>query len=141
MKHLTKKVVSQNYKLADPINKALFKQFQRITKSDSLGLVSRILETDEFVAVVNEANECVSVITHLDLLSFASKNGKAANGIEKAVLNGNGVHKESNGHSNGFANGHSNGHSNGNVNGHLNEHLNGHSNGVNGSENGHTNGH
>lgn len=112
LKHLTKKVVSQNYKLADPIDKALFKQFRRVTKDDILGLVSRILETDEFVVVVDEADRPITTVTHLDWLNFIADDSKAAktvgSSVSKTVANGtvsangtNGIH--ANGHSNGQA--------------------------------------
>lgn len=82
--------------------------FRRITKDTVLGLVSRILEIDEFVAVVDENDRLVSIITHFDLLSFVADDSKAANTIDsvvnKIVTNGsvatngnNGVH--ANGHS------------------------------------------
>lgn len=129
LKHLTKKVVSQNFRLADPIKKAVFKQFQRVTKDTVLGLVSRILETDEFVAVVDETDRPIGVLTHLQLLDFIANESKVANGVangvSKTISNGvhangthtNGVHSngvQTNGnHSNGLhANGHSNGHEN-----------------------------
>lgn len=129
MKHLTKKVVSQNYQLAHPISKAIFKQFQRVKNDTVLGLVSRILETDEFVAVVDEADRPVGVLTHLQLLDFVANGSKptngVANGVSKTISNGvqtngartNGVHtngahtNDVKNHSNGLqANGHSNGH-------------------------------
>lgn len=123
LKTLTKKVVSQNYQLADPVNKAIFKQFRRVTKDTDLGLVSRILETDEFVAVVDEADQPVGVLTHLQLLNFIANEPKTTNGVAngttKTVSNGahaNGVQangKDSNSlHTNGHANGHVNGHAN-----------------------------
>lgn len=104
--------MSQNYHLGDPIDKALFKQFRRVTKDSVLGLVSRILETDEFVVVVDEADRPVSIVTHLDWLNFISNDSQAANtvgsAVSKTVSNGrvsangtNGVH--ANGHSNGQA--------------------------------------
>lgn len=92
MKHLTKKVVSQNYQLADSISKAIFKQFQRVKKDTNLGLVSRILETDEFVAVIDEADRPVGVITHLQILDFIANESKAtnevANGLSNTIANG-----------------------------------------------------
>lgn len=112
LKHLTKKIVSQNYKLADPIDKALFKQFRRVAKDAVLGLVSRILETDEFVVIVDETDRPISTVTHLDWLNFIADDSKAAKtvgpAVSKTVANGsvsangtNGVH--ANGHSNGQA--------------------------------------
>lgn len=106
LKHLTKKVVSQNFKLTDPIDKALFKQFRRVTRDTVLGLVSRILEIDEFVAVVDDADRPVGIVTHLDWLTFVADDSKAANTFGPAVskttsngsVTGNGV--QANGHSN-----------------------------------------
>ncbi|XP_055298225.1 cystathionine beta-synthase [Sitodiplosis mosellana] len=111
LKHLTKKVVSQNYQLANPIDKALFKQFRRVAKDTVLGLVSRILETDEFAAVVDEADRPIGVVTHLDWLNFITDDSKLANTVgapvAKTVFDGsisaigtNGV--QANGHSNGL---------------------------------------
>lgn len=86
LKHLTKKVVSQNYQLTDPIDKIIFKQFQRVTEHTNLGLVSRILEIDEFVAVVNGTGRPIGVITHMQLLEFISSGSKSVHG--KNVTNG-----------------------------------------------------
>lgn len=80
LKVLTKKVVSQNYRLTDSIEKAAFKLFQRVKKDTTLGLVSRILEIDEFVAVVDESNHPIGVITHTQLLNFIANDSEAANG-------------------------------------------------------------
>ena len=85
LKHLTKKVVSQNYSLADPINKAIFKQFQRVTEQTILGLVSRILEIDEFVAVVNATGQPIGVITHMQLLDFISNGTKSVKNVTNGV--------------------------------------------------------
>lgn len=84
LKHLTKKVVSQNHQLSEPIAKAIFKQFQRVKEDAILGLVSRILETDDFVALVDESNRPVGVITHIQLLNFIANNSKA----KTSVING-----------------------------------------------------
>lgn len=84
LKHLTKKIVSQNYPLSDSIEKAIFKQFQRVKNDTVLGLVARILEVDEFVAVVDDANRCVGSITHSDLLQFIAK-GTSANGVSNGA--------------------------------------------------------
>lgn len=126
LKHLTKKVVSQNYQLSDSIGRAVFKQFRVVTKDTVLGLVSRILETDEFVAVVDEApDRQVSVITHLDLLDFIA-NDSAKTAESKSVLNGIPSLNEANTY--GFTNGYAYGHANGYENGHTqNGHANGHS--------------
>lgn len=86
LKHLTKKVVSQNYQLTEPIDKITFKQFRRVTADTDLGLVSRILEIDEFVAVVNGDGRYVGVITHMQLLDFISGATKSTH--VKNVTNG-----------------------------------------------------
>lgn len=86
LKHLTKKIVSQNYKLTDPIDKAIFKQFRRVTENTALGLVSRILEIDDFVAVINTTGCPIGVITHMQLLDFIANGKKPCEG--KNVTNG-----------------------------------------------------
>lgn len=73
MPHLTTKVVSQGFPLTENVEKAMFKKFQKVTGDMTLGFVSRILETDEFVVVVDGEYHCTAVITHLNLLSFISK--------------------------------------------------------------------
>lgn len=86
LKHLTRKLVSQNYRMSDAIEKALFKQFRRESNDTSLGMISRILELDEFVAIVDDEDHCTGVVRHLDLLSFTAqgqkslKNGPTENG-------------------------------------------------------------
>lgn len=81
--HLTKKVVSMNLQLSSPVETAIFKQFRKVKSDTILGLVSRILEIDEF-AIVGETNE---MITRMDLLSFMSK-GKAASNGSNGTTNG-----------------------------------------------------
>lgn len=77
LKHLTKKVGTQNYKLTDPIDKVVFKQFRRVTDTTILGLASRILEIDEFLAVTNSIGRLVGVVTHMQLLDFISRDEKS----------------------------------------------------------------
>lgn len=74
LKYLTKKIVSQNYQLNDSIEKIISNKFYRVTKETNLGLVSRILEIEEFIAVIDETDHPIGVITHIQLLNFiASK--------------------------------------------------------------------
>lgn len=73
LKYLTKKMVSQNYQLDKSIENAMYQQFYRVKKDTALGLISRILETEEFVGVVDDSNHITGVINHLDLLNFISK--------------------------------------------------------------------
>jgi len=105
LRHLTRKFVSQNYQLSSPIAKIVFKQIRKVTNETVLGLVSRILETDEFVAVVDNANKCIAVISHLDLLDFAAQGSNSvlndslstaskleniSNGTQKMSIHSNG---------------------------------------------------
>lgn len=75
LKYLTKKIVSQNHRLNElSIEKVIFRKFYRVTKGTILGLVSRILEIEEFVAVIDEMDRPIGIITHIQLLNFiASK--------------------------------------------------------------------
>lgn len=75
LKHLTKKIVSQNYQLNDSIEKIIFKKFYRVTKDTNLGLVSRILEIEEFVAVVDEVSHPIGIISYMQLLNFIASKG------------------------------------------------------------------
>lgn len=89
LKHLTKKVVTHNFCLSNPvqnaIEKVILRQFQTAKKDTQLGWAARILEKDEFVAVVDSSDHCIGFITHLDLLSFiaegASENGHVLNAV------------------------------------------------------------
>lgn len=105
LRHLTRKFVSQNYQLSSPIAKVVYKQIRKVTNETVLGLVSRILEMDEFVAVVNNANKCIGVISHLDLLNFAAQGSNSvlndslstaskleniSNGTKKVSIHSNG---------------------------------------------------
>lgn len=109
LKHVTKKLVSQNYHLGDSIEKALFKQFRRVSRDTVLGLVARILETDEFVVVVDDADRPLSTITHFDLLNFVANGSNDANTVKSAVTKAvtNGSVAATNGTNGVHANGHS----------------------------------
>lgn len=81
LKHLMKKIGNQNYQLSEPVEKVIFKQFQRVKSDTVLGLVSRILEIDDFVAVVDGSDHCVGFLTQLNLFEFMAAGPKAvANG-------------------------------------------------------------
>ncbi|XP_037027961.1 cystathionine beta-synthase [Bradysia coprophila] len=75
---LTKKVVTFNLPLTSTVESALFKQFRQVPSNTNLGLVSRILEIDDFVIV--EAP--LSVVTRMDVLNFI-KGGKTTNGAQQ----------------------------------------------------------
>jgi len=68
--------VSFNLQLSSTVESALFNQFRKVPANTILGLVSRILEVDEFAVV----EEPLSIVTRLDVLEFI-KGGKSANGI------------------------------------------------------------
>lgn len=87
LKDLTKKIVSQNYQLDESIDKVILKEFQKVSETSSLGFIARILETEEFVAVVDDSNHCTSVITHLNLLLFIGQ--KSNNGVIDDIENDN----------------------------------------------------
>lgn len=78
--HFTRKLVSQNVKLSEPVEKVLFKQYQKVHDNTPLGLVGRILEIEDFVAVVDDKQQCRSVVSKLDFLTFVAhqptKNGQ-----------------------------------------------------------------
>lgn len=77
LKYLLKKVVSQNYQLEDTVEHAVFQKFYRVKEESILGLVSRLLETEGFVAVVDGSDHVIGVIDHLQLLNFISKSGNS----------------------------------------------------------------
>lgn len=74
---LTKKVVTFNLALTSTVESALFKQFRKVPSNTHLGLVSRILEVDDFVVV----EDPLSVVTRVDVLNFV-KRGPATNGVK-----------------------------------------------------------
>uniref|UniRef100_A0A674NVM7 Cystathionine beta-synthase n=1 Tax=Takifugu rubripes TaxID=31033 RepID=A0A674NVM7_TAKRU len=73
-------VSSGRVKLSDPISKVVCKPFKEVRMSDSLGLLSQILETDRFALVVQEpqqsntkfsiTSKMLSVVTAMELLSY-----------------------------------------------------------------------
>uniref|UniRef100_A0A1A7XGM1 Cystathionine beta-synthase n=1 Tax=Iconisemion striatum TaxID=60296 RepID=A0A1A7XGM1_9TELE len=77
-------ILAGKIRLSDPVSKVLYKQFRRIRLTDSLGKLSRILETDHFALVVHEQNQYLTngstvlkqmvfgVVTAVDLLNFVT---------------------------------------------------------------------
>lgn len=61
------------------MEKALFKQFRKVSKNTHLGLASRILEKDNFL-VIEESND---IVTRMDLLAFITKIGQQKNDTKK----------------------------------------------------------
>lgn len=66
---LTTKMVSQNLQLDATVNTIAFKQFTKVQKTTHLGLVSRILEKDEFLTIEDDVDKIVSRIDLLDFIS------------------------------------------------------------------------
>uniref|UniRef100_A0A1A8EN37 Cystathionine beta-synthase n=1 Tax=Nothobranchius korthausae TaxID=1143690 RepID=A0A1A8EN37_9TELE len=77
-------ILAGKIRLSDPVSKVLYKQFRRIRLTDSLGKLSRILETDHFALVVHEQIQYLTdgstalkqmvfgVVTAVDLLNFVT---------------------------------------------------------------------
>lgn len=66
-----KKVVSSNFQLTAPIESVIFKQFRKLNSNVTLGLVSRILEVDEFLVLEDKNN---AIVTRMDFLNFVGSN-------------------------------------------------------------------
>uniref|UniRef100_A0A673YD17 Cystathionine beta-synthase n=1 Tax=Salmo trutta TaxID=8032 RepID=A0A673YD17_SALTR len=75
-------VLAGKVKASDPVSKVLYKQFKQVRLTDSLGKLSRILETDHFALVVHEQIQFMAdgsscprqmvfgVVTSIDLLNY-----------------------------------------------------------------------
>lgn len=70
MKYLTKKIVSHNFPLTKQIEGCVLEQFRRVSIFSNLGLVSRMLEIEDYVVVEDDAKRVVGIITHSHLLDF-----------------------------------------------------------------------
>ncbi|XP_046604575.1 cystathionine beta-synthase isoform X1 [Neodiprion virginianus] len=80
---LTRSLISGKVKSTDCARKVLFKQFRKLTTCASLGRLSRILEKDAYVVIVNakQTTSAVGIATQMDLLNYISEphsNGTAA---------------------------------------------------------------
>lgn len=70
---LMPKVMSGNVALSEPVTRALYKLFRRVNKATELGLLSRILEKDSFVVVLDDDNVSpAAVLTQTDLLTYVA---------------------------------------------------------------------
>ncbi|XP_012269452.2 cystathionine beta-synthase [Athalia rosae] len=79
---LTSDIISGKVSCTDAAVKVVIKQFRRLRSSDTLGRVSRILEKEGFVVVIDEkpAAHLVGIVTRMDLLNYVTKphsNGNA----------------------------------------------------------------
>lgn len=86
MTNLMTMLVNSKVQPNDPISKAIARQFRKVTPDSTLGLVSRILEKDSFVLVVqdqkhlpsNKAQEkTVGLISIIDLLHYITNNNES----------------------------------------------------------------
>lgn len=56
--NLMGKLLNRLAKPSDPVSKAVFKKFVKVERTDCVGHVSRILEQDPFVLVVQKEKKC-----------------------------------------------------------------------------------
>ncbi|XP_026470149.1 cystathionine beta-synthase [Ctenocephalides felis] len=88
MGNLMNRIVGLKNKPQDPVEKALYKQFRKITLDTTLGRVSRILEKEPFLVVVHNQRQyssdksaqdrevIIGIISNMDLLNYIMKNGQ-----------------------------------------------------------------
>ncbi|XP_058834881.1 cystathionine beta-synthase-like [Topomyia yanbarensis] len=91
--NLMSKLLNRLASPSDPVSKAIFKQFVKVDRSDSLGHVSRILEKDPFVLVIQkekrytnteifQLNETVvGILTQRDMLDYITSAEELVNGV------------------------------------------------------------
>ncbi|XP_059506045.1 cystathionine beta-synthase a isoform X1 [Stegostoma tigrinum] len=85
LKQMLSSIVAAKVRLTDPVTQVLCKQFGKVKRSDDLGKLSTILETDAFALIVNEQDQSrvdgihgkkltvLGVVTAVDLLGFISQ--------------------------------------------------------------------
>jgi len=71
--NLTSLVVSGRIKLDDTVEKAIYRQFKKVTSATTLYKLSNLFETEPFVIVVEESGKVVGVASRIDLLGYISK--------------------------------------------------------------------
>lgn len=86
------KLLNRLAKPCDPVSKAIFKLFVKVDRTDCMGHVSRILEKDPFVLVVQKEKKytdaesfrlketVVGILTQRDMLEYISNAGSLVNG-------------------------------------------------------------
>lgn len=92
------KLLNRLAKPSDPVSRAVFKKFVKVDRNDGLGHVSRVLEQDPFVLVVQNEKKftdgdnfelretVVGIVTQRDLLNYLSTVDNLINGVEKLNL-------------------------------------------------------
>uniref|UniRef100_A0A3B5AB29 Cystathionine beta-synthase n=1 Tax=Stegastes partitus TaxID=144197 RepID=A0A3B5AB29_9TELE len=90
-------ILAGKIKLSDPVSKVLYKQFKQIRLTDTLGKLSRILETDHFALVVHEQIQYLTdgspslkqmvfgVVTAVDLLNFVTGREKRERSMSEST--------------------------------------------------------
>uniref|UniRef100_A0A673YCA6 Cystathionine beta-synthase n=1 Tax=Salmo trutta TaxID=8032 RepID=A0A673YCA6_SALTR len=90
-------VLAGKVKASDPVSKVLYKQFKQVRLTDSLGKLSRILETDHFALVVHEQIQFMAdgsscprqmvfgVVTSIDLLNYITTRERRGNARERTM--------------------------------------------------------
>lgn len=70
--HLMSSLISGKVKHTDLADKALIKEYRKVSKATSLGRLSRMLQKDLYAVVLDEHNNgaLIGIITQIDLLNF-----------------------------------------------------------------------
>lgn len=73
---LLSSLISGELKVTDPAEKALIKQFRKVTTATTLGRLSRMLQKDRYAVVLDENNHgaLVGIVTQIDLMDFIYNN-------------------------------------------------------------------
>lgn len=77
--HLASRMIAGKLQVKDPVEMGLYRQFQLVHNSTSLGKLSALFNTNSFAIVVGEDQHPISVATRIDLLNFISKNSPTSN--------------------------------------------------------------
>jgi len=73
--HLASRIIAGRLQVQDPVEQGLYRQFQLVTPSTTLGKLSTLLNLHSFLIVVPNA-EPVAVVTRIDLLNFIKNSPK-----------------------------------------------------------------
>lgn len=78
---MTSLLVSGRVKCEDSVDKALYKQFKKVTPGTKLSLVSQLFNTHHYLVVVDPQNleKIVGVVSGIDLLGYISAGPKTSN--------------------------------------------------------------
>jgi len=70
---LLSNLISGTVNRNDCAEKTMIKQFTKITASTTLGKVSRILEKEPYVVVVNDDDTLIGLLSRIDIFNFITK--------------------------------------------------------------------